>query len=62
MRRFWNTLPGYVVAVLAVWAAIFVVGYVVHGPTPGRPVLHVFAGFMLGMLAMYIATRVYRRT
>lgn len=59
--RFWNTLRGYVTAVLAVWAAIFVVGCIVHGPTPGRPMLHVFGGFMLGMLAMYIATRVYQQ-
>jgi hypothetical protein len=59
--RFLNSLPGYVTGVLVVWAAIFVVGYIVHGPTPGHPALLVFGGFMLGMLAMYIATRVYRR-
>ena len=27
--------------------------------TPGHPALHVFGGFLLGMLSMYIATRVY---
>ncbi|MEW6439024.1 MAG: hypothetical protein AB1508_17845 [Pseudomonadota bacterium] len=59
--RFLNSLPGYVVGVLVVWAAIFAIGYFVHGPTPGRPLLHVFGGFLLGMLSMYIATRVYRR-
>jgi hypothetical protein len=30
-----------------------------HGSTPGYPVLHVFFGFLLGMLSMYIATRFY---
>ncbi|HLH10945.1 MAG TPA: hypothetical protein VKV77_03575 [Methylovirgula sp.] len=59
--RFLNTLPGYVIGVLVVWGAIFAVGYFVHGPTPGHPMLHIFAGFLLGMLSMYIATRVYRR-
>jgi hypothetical protein len=49
------------IGVLIVWAAIFAAGYLVHGPTPGRPVLHVFASFLLGMLSMYIATHVYRR-
>ena len=54
-----NTLSAYVIGVILVWAAIFAVGYFVHGPTPGHPLLLVFGGFMLGMLAMYIATRVY---
>jgi hypothetical protein len=54
-----NTLNAYVVGVLIVWAAIFAVGYFVKGSTPGYPVLHVFGGFLLGMLSMYIATRVY---
>jgi len=58
---FFGTLRGYVVAVLLVWAAIFAGGYLVHGSTPGHPLLHVFAGFLLGMLAMYVATRVYRQ-
>jgi hypothetical protein len=60
--RFFHTLSGYVTAVLIVWAAIFVVGYFRHGSTPGYPLLHVFGGFLLGMLAMYIATRVYRQS
>jgi hypothetical protein len=58
--RFWNTLPGYVAGVLVVWVIIFAVGYFLHGSTPGRPLLHVFGGFLLGMLAMYVATRVYQ--
>jgi hypothetical protein len=59
--KYLNTLSGYVVTVLAVWILIFVIGYYRSGSTPGHPVLHVFAGFLLGMLAMYIATRVYPR-
>ena len=54
-----STLKAYVICVLLVWAAIFAVGYVVKGSTPGHPVLHVFYGFLLGMISMYIATRVY---
>jgi hypothetical protein len=54
-----NTLPAYVLGVLIVWAVIFVAGYFLHGSTPGHPLLHVFGGFLLGMLSMYIATRVY---
>jgi hypothetical protein len=55
-----NTLTAYVIGVVVVWALIFAVGYFVNGTTPGRPLLHVFGGFLLGMLSMYIATRVYR--
>jgi hypothetical protein len=43
----------------SVWAVIFAVGYVLKGSTPGYPLLHVFGGFLLGMLSMYIAMRVY---
>jgi hypothetical protein len=56
-----NTLTAYVIGVLIVWAAIFAVGYYRNGSTPGYPILHVFGGFILGMLSMYIATRVYPR-
>ncbi len=54
-----NSLRAYVIGVLIAWAAVFVAGYLTHGSTPGYPVLHVFGGFLLGMLSMYIATRVY---
>jgi hypothetical protein len=54
-----NTLTAYVIGVLIVWAAIFAVGYFLKGSTPGHPALHVFGGFLLGMLSMYIATRLY---
>lgn len=49
----------YVIGVLVAWAIIFAVGYVLHGPSIGYPVLHVFGGFLLGMLAMYIAVHMY---
>jgi hypothetical protein len=55
--KFLNTLPAYVLGVLIVWAAIFAIGYAVKGSTPGHPMLHVFGGFLLGMLSMYIAMR-----
>jgi hypothetical protein len=58
MKSF-NSLTAYVIGVLLVWALIFGIGYIRHGSTPGYPVLHVFGGFLMGMLAMYIATRVY---
>ncbi len=55
----WNSLTAYVIGVLVVWGVIFAVGYLLNGSTPGRPLLHVFGGFLLGMLSMYIATRVH---
>jgi hypothetical protein len=54
-----NTLTAYVIGVLIVWAVIFTVGYFLKGPTPGYPILHVFGGFLLGMLSMYIAMRLH---
>jgi hypothetical protein len=54
-----NTLPVYVLGVLIVWAAIFAIGCAVKGSTPGHPALHVFGGFLLGMLSMYIAMRLH---
>lgn len=54
-----HTLTAYLIGVFIAWAAIFVVGYFFRGSTPGHPALHVFLGFLLGMLSMYIATRVY---
>ena len=57
-----NTLSAFVIGVLIVWGLIFGIGYVIKGPTPGHPLLNGFGGFMLGMLARYIATRVYPTT
>jgi hypothetical protein len=59
LQFFGSRLGRYVIAVIATWILIFVIGYFFYGPTPGRPVLHFFEGFMLGMLAMYIAVRIY---
>jgi hypothetical protein len=56
---FGSRLGHYVIAVLVTWILLFVIGYVFYGPMPGRPALHAFAGFLPGMLAMYIATRLY---
>lgn len=54
-----SRLGRYVIGVVVAWMLLFAIGYLVRGSTPGHPVLHVFFGFMLGMLAMYIATRIY---
>jgi len=56
---FASRLGHYVIGVLVAWILLFTIGYFLHGPTPGHPALHVFGGFLLGMLSMYIATRVY---
>jgi hypothetical protein len=56
---FGSQLGRYVIAVVVVWLLIFVIGYFLYGATPGRPALHAFEGFLPGMLAMYIATRLY---
>src|SRR5207237_8874388 len=39
--------------------SLSVICYFFYVPTPGRPALHAFAGFLPGMLAMYFATRLY---
>ena len=38
---------------------LFAIGYFWRGSTPGYPALHVFGGFLPGMLSMYIAMRLY---
>jgi hypothetical protein len=59
LQFFGSRLGRYVISVLVVWIVIFTVGYFRHGSTPGYPLLHVFGGFLPGMLAMYIAMRLY---
>jgi hypothetical protein len=54
-----SRLGQYVIGVFVAWGLIFAVGYFRYGSTPGHPALHVFGGFLLGMLSMYIATRLY---
>ena len=56
---FASPLGRYVIGVLVAWGLVFAIGYVFYGSTPGHPAVHVFGGFLLGMLSMYIATRVY---
>jgi hypothetical protein len=57
--RYLNTLTAHVLDVLVVWAVIIAAGYFLKGSTAGHPILHVFGGFLLGMLSMYIAVRIY---
>ena len=54
-----SRLGRYVIGVFVAWMLLFAIGYFLHGPTPGYPVLHVFGGFLLGILSMYIAMRLY---
>ncbi len=56
---FGSRLGGYVIAVLVTWILLFAIGYFRYGSTPGHPALHAFVGFLPGMLAMYIAMRLY---
>jgi hypothetical protein len=56
---FGSRLGRYVISVFAVWMLLFIIGYFSYGPTPGHPAFHSFEGFLPGMLAMYIATRLY---
>ena len=49
----------YVIGIFVAWILLFVIGYFFYAPTRGHPALQVFGGFLLGMLAMYIATHVY---
>ena len=53
-----SRLGRYVIGVLVAWGLVFAIG-AHYGSTPGHPVLHVFYGFLLGMLSMYIAVRFY---
>jgi hypothetical protein len=56
---FASRLGRYVISVLVAWILLFAIGYFWRGSTPGYPALHVFGGFLPGMLSMYIAMRLY---
>ena len=56
---FASRLGRYVIGVLVAWLLLFAIGYLRYGSTPGHPILQVFGGFLLGMLSMSIATRLY---
>ena len=58
--KYLNIFTSYVIGVLVVWAVIIAAGYFLKGSTAGHPILHVFGGFLLGILSMYIAMRLYR--
>jgi hypothetical protein len=57
---FASRLGGYVISVLVACVVLFTIGYYFrYDSTPGHPALQVFGGFLLGMLSMSIATRLY---
>jgi Cytochrome c oxidase subunit IIa family len=56
---FGSRLGNYVIGVVFTWMLLFIIGYFFYGPTPGRPVLRVFPGVLLGMLSLYVATRLH---
>jgi uncharacterized BrkB/YihY/UPF0761 family membrane protein len=59
LQFFKSRFDVYVIGLFVVWILLFVIGYFVYGPTRGHPALQVFGGFLLGMVAMHIATHVY---
>ena len=59
LRFFRSRFDIYVIGVFVAWILLFVIGYYFYGPTRGHPALQVFGGFLVGMIAMYIATHVY---
>jgi hypothetical protein len=48
-----------VIGVLVASILLFTIGYFRYGGAPGQPILQVFGGFLVGMLSMSIAIRVY---
>jgi hypothetical protein len=52
-------LRRYVAGVLTVWAIVLGVSWLVGGPARFHVLALVCAGFLLGMLAMYIAVHLY---
>jgi hypothetical protein len=49
----------YVIGILLACILLFTIGYLRYRGIPGHPGLQAFGGFLLGMLSMSIATRVY---
>ena len=54
-------LAVYVIGVIVAWAIVLCVAWFVGGQADVRTFGFVCAGFLLGMLAMYIAVHLYRR-
>jgi hypothetical protein len=59
--RLYGTLEngGYMIGALVACILLFTIGYFRYGAALGHPILQVFGGFLLGMLSMSIAIRVY---
>jgi len=53
-------LMGYVIAVIVVWILILIITRFVAGPDRFKTMLVFAGGFMMGMLAMYIAVHIYK--
>jgi len=51
--------PAYVIGGLVASIVIFTIGYLRYVSTPYHPILQVFGGVLIGMLAMYVATCLY---
>lgn len=58
-RFFRSRFDIYVTGVFVAWILLFVIGSFFYGPMRGHPTMQVFGGCLVGMVAMYIATRVY---
>ncbi len=56
-----HTLTGYVIAVVLVMFGVLALIWYLRGPAQTRTVAVFFAGFLMGMLAMYVAVHVYGR-
>jgi len=54
-----HRLSGYVIGVIVAWSIVLAVSWIVGGQARFDTAAIVFGGFAIGMLAMYIATRIY---
>jgi hypothetical protein len=53
-------LIGYVIAVIVVWIIVLCITWFVGTPGRFKTILVFAGGFMLGMLAMYVAVHIYK--
>ena len=53
-------LIGYVIAVIVVWLLILIITRFVASPNRFKITLAFAGGFMIGMLAMYMAVHIYK--
>jgi len=54
-----HPLSQYLIAVAVVWIVILCVAWFTGGEQRFKPLAMVFGGFVIGMVAMYIAMHVY---